>query len=220
MKEAELKDKTQKTRRCKRQVDCVVIPPPYYQDDYVTIYNANCLDIVGSLAPDVIITDPPYPDYYVDEYKYFDGILNFLTEFRCKQLIFWSARNEFPLSYSAIHIWDKRTGNNTTQYERIFERNGQKNYQMYRHYFINSTVAANYAHDVYTGHKSQKPQKLMKELIKKFSEPSDTILDPFMGSGSTLFAAKEMGRKAIGIELNKKWCEVAVDRLSQGILPL
>jgi len=195
------------------------MPPPYYQDDYVTIYNADCLDIVGSLAPDIIITDPPYPDVLVDEFKYFDGILNFLTKMECRQIIFWSAKEKFPIGYSAIHIWNKQV-KCRSQYERIFERNGSFNYRVFNHHPIDSIVAAQMLRDKYYDHPTQKPQKLMKELVKKFSEPGDTILDPFMGSGSTLFAAKEMGRKAIGIELNKKWCKVAADRLAQGILPL
>src|SRR5688572_12234870 len=69
-------------------------------------------------------------------------------------------------------------------------------------------------------HPTTKPEPLMRELVALFTSPNDTVLDPFMGSGTTLVAAKRLGRKAIGIELEEKYCEVAATRLSQGALNL
>lgn len=69
-------------------------------------------------------------------------------------------------------------------------------------------------------HPSTKPEPLMLELVSLFTDAGDTVLDPFCGSGSTLVACKRVGRKAIGIELQEQWCEVAANRLSQGALPL
>ena len=69
-------------------------------------------------------------------------------------------------------------------------------------------------------HPTQKPEPLIRQLLTEFSNPGDTILDPFMGSGTTLRAAKDLGRTAIGIEIEERYCEIAVRRLSQQVLPL
>jgi DNA modification methylase len=69
-------------------------------------------------------------------------------------------------------------------------------------------------------HPSTKPEPLMAELVSLFTDPGDLIIDPFMGSGTTLVAAKRLGRRAIGIEREEKYCEVAAKRLSQGALNL
>jgi len=185
---------------------------PYYQKSGITLYNADCREVARFVKCDFILSDVPYPDYYADEYGYFPPM--FLNDFSCRQLIFWSAKAEFPLDYTAIHIWDKKTGAGS-EYERIFERNGQANYKVFRHYFINSTVAASFGGDVFTGHKSQKPIKLMRDLITKFVPAGAIIFDPFSGSGSTLAAARDLGYEAIGCELSEKWCSVSVERLAQ-----
>lgn len=70
------------------------------------------------------------------------------------------------------------------------------------------------------GHPTPKPLPLMNEMITLFSNKGETVLDPFMGSGTTLRAAKDLGRKAIGIEIEEKYCEIAVKRLRQEVLPL
>ena len=70
-------------------------------------------------------------------------------------------------------------------------------------------------------HPTVKPTDLMKWLCKLTMTPTGgTVLDPFMGSGTTVYAAKEMGRKAIGIELDEAYCEIAARRCSQEVLAL
>lgn len=67
-------------------------------------------------------------------------------------------------------------------------------------------------------HPLPKPIALMKRLVAGLSSEGQTVLDPFMGSGTTLRAAKDLGRKAIGIEIEERYCEIAAKRMAQGVL--
>jgi site-specific DNA-methyltransferase (adenine-specific) len=69
-------------------------------------------------------------------------------------------------------------------------------------------------------HPTPKPEALFELFIRLHSERGDLVLDPFMGAGTTLRAAKNGGRRAVGIEIEERWCEVAARRLSQEVLPL
>ena len=190
---------------------------PYYQDDCITIYNADCRDVLRYVdVPDLVLSDPPYSDAYVEEFGYQEELIHWIGTIPCRQLVFWSATASFPLSWTAVHVWDKKVGCGS-QYERIFERNGGKECKVFSKYFVNSTVAASFTGDVFTGHKTQKPLALMRELLARVPD-AKTVLDPFAGSGSTLAACKIEGRKAIGIERDEKWCQKAADRLRQNML--
>jgi adenine-specific DNA-methyltransferase len=69
-------------------------------------------------------------------------------------------------------------------------------------------------------HVCEKPLALNEYVIRVSSKPSALILDPFIGSGTSLVAAKNLGRRAIGVELDERWCEIAALRLAQEVLPL
>ena len=181
------------------------------------VYCGDCLEIMKQIPDksiDLVLTDPPYPDHYTEEYKYFNGILNVFKNYSCKQLIFWTAKSSFPLNYTAIHIWDKKCGCGS-EYEMIFERNGGEQYKVFRYYLINSTVAAQYTNDTFTGHKSQKPIHLISDLIQKYSKEGDTVLDPFLGSGTTAVACEQLNRKWIGIEISPEYCAIARERIAR-----
>jgi site-specific DNA-methyltransferase (adenine-specific) len=185
---------------------------PYYQKSGITLYNADCREVAKFVKCDFILSDVPYPDYYADEYGYFPPM--FLNDFSCRQLIFWSAKVDFPLSHTAVHIWDKKSSAGSS-YERIFERNGNDAYLIFRYGSIHNSVRAQFESDVFYGHKSQKPVRLMRELITKFVPVGAVIFDPFSGSGSTLAAARDLGYEAVGCEVSEKWCGVTVERLAQ-----
>jgi hypothetical protein len=67
-------------------------------------------------------------------------------------------------------------------------------------------------------HPNEKPLDVILDLCQRLSNPQSVILDPFMGSGTTLRAAKDLGRQAIGIEIEEKYCEIAANRLRQEVL--
>jgi len=70
------------------------------------------------------------------------------------------------------------------------------------------------------GHPTPKPMKLMRELVSRCADDVYCVIDPFCGSGTTLRAAKDLGGKAIGIEIEERWCESAAKRLEQEVLAL
>jgi site-specific DNA-methyltransferase (adenine-specific) len=80
----------------------------------------------------------------------------------------------------------------------------------------------NYIDHVVTNgdHPTGKPLEMLFSFVERFTDPGDLILDPYCGSGTTLVAAKLLGRRAIGVELDEGYCQVTVDRLRQEILPL
>lgn len=68
------------------------------------------------------------------------------------------------------------------------------------------------------GHPTSKPVSMLETMVERFTNPGGVVLDPFAGSGSTLRAAKNLGRKAIGFEIEERYCEIAAQRLAQEVL--
>ena len=69
-----------------------------------------------------------------------------------------------------------------------------------------------------SGHPTQKPLDMVRDFVQRFTDRGDTVLDPFAGTGTTLRAAVDEGRRAIGVEQDEKWCEHIAHRLSQTVL--
>ena len=193
----------------------------YYEDEWTGIIHSDCrlvLPLIPDKSIDLVLTDPPFPDTST-EMDYCFTPIDCLNDIIRRQLIFWSPLAHFPLSYTAIHIWDKNQGC-VSEYERIFERYGHRLCHLYRYNSVNSPVSAKFAGDVFLKHPSQKPQKLISCLITDYTSPGNLILDPFLGSGTTCYCAKKLNRYSIGIEIEEKYCEIAAKRCSQGVMRL
>src|SRR5699024_679139 len=207
----------------------------YYEDDYVTLYHGDCLVISEWWAhADVLVTDPPYgsqPDSTVIGYGrkvQADGFRGQIiandttTATRDAALTKWGTRAavvfasprlpEPPGEWADRLVWNKtRPGMNGGAFrythEAIYARG------MVR--INNSTFSILTAYPDQSDHIHAKPASLMGALVEVC--PPGVIADPFAGSGSTLVAAKRLGRRAIGVELEEKYCEIAARRLSQDV---
>ena len=212
---------------------------PYYEHGGITIYHGDCRDILPSLEPvDLVLTDPPYgvnlgtdyasrgmsklaanrdfPKVQGDD-EPFDP--RFLLAY--PNIIMWGANyyaSKLPDRGQWL-IWDKRCG--------VVEID-QADCEMAWTTGTNGTVPRIFRHlwhgmlrdserDQRRQHPTQKPIALMTWCLSFFPE-AQAILDPFMGSGTTLRAAKDLGRKAIGIEIEERYCEIAANRLRQEVL--
>jgi len=215
------------------------IVTPYYSDDTVTIYHGDCRDILPALTFDIVVTDPPYGVEIVKP----DGQTGFssrqavsrryrkvandhipldprwLTRYGRRQVIFGVDHFVAWPGPGRLLIWDKRDGmgsNNFADVEVAWDSKPGPS-RLIRHKQLGMIADLG---DIPRVHPTQKPQSVMRWLVAACSEQTDTVCDPFMGSGTTLRAAKDLGRKAIGIELDESYCEIAVDRLAQGVLAL
>ena len=192
---------------------------PYYEADGITIYHGDCREFKDRVP--VLVSDPPYPN---NAGHFEDGIAaarEFLGAWEGREaMIFWSEMERPPcwLPLVAVHIWH-RNNVNGRPYEPVshFAHDGKK-----RRSCILSLPAVFGGVGPgcweYLGHPTQKNVDLMRHLIGMLSDETGTILDPFMGTGTTLRAAKDMGRRAIGIEVEEQYCEVAAKRMAQGVL--
>lgn len=209
------------------------LPKPYYQDDFCTIYHGDCRDILPHLEPvDLVLTDPPYGMNYqsswrikADRHSKIAGDLAFpmwiFDELKPSNALFiwcrWDNLKTIPTPKSFI-AWDKGShsmGDLNHEFGRQWE--GCAFYPGPKHKFEFRPVDLIRAAKVpplALSHPAEKPIAALTPLIKSHA---GSILDPFMGSGSQRRAAKDLGRKAIGIELEEKYCEVAAKRLRQEV---
>lgn len=199
-----------------------MLPEPYYQDEHCTIYHGDCREILPHLEPvDLVLTDPPYglgdkmkggtwgitraQQMQWDRVTCDDVVLR-LSEI-APSVVVWGG-NYYPLPPSRGWLAWCKPDSVATMGSIEFAWTTKD--APARH-LVHSIAATNKERN---GHPTQKPLPLMKWCIGQFPE-AKTILDPFMGSGTTLRAAKDLGLKAIGIELEERYCQIAVERLRQ-----
>ena len=198
-------------------------PRPYYEDSSVTIYHGDCRELPQPLACEdvAVVTDPPYPNnagHFTDAVVEAREILSALTV--VEGIVFWTELEPPPLCLPlvAVHVWH-RTNVNGRPYEPAYQfhsSGAKRRSEVMRHAAIFDGVGPGCAE--YVGHPTQKPVALMRRLIEKTG--AAIVYDPFAGSGSTLVAAKEAGRIAIGCEAIERYCEIAARRCSQEVLAL
>ena len=214
---------------------------PYYTDDHVTIYHGNSLEILPTLQYDAMVTDPPYGIAWkgngYNGARPHDGIANDdTTDARDAALrscgnrpaiVFGSVYCAPPANARHVAVWHKPPDSGVIgaqiglrrDIEAVYFLGKFDNRPVHRSSVFQSTLSAIGSHTQRYGHPHAKPVDLMRSLLELL--PDDfVIVDPFMGSGTTLRAAKDLGRKAIGIELEERYCEVAARRMAQEVLPI
>jgi DNA modification methylase len=209
----------------------------YYEADGITIYHGDCREILPTLKADVVVTDPPYGvalrsgmngrhgDCAIegdDDASLRDEVLVAWGD--APALVFGCWKVARPAGTRALLTWEKGEhvgmGDLSIPWKPNTEEvyvlghgfSGPRTGSVLRHLAIAGCVGTR----TWRHHPTEKPTGLMRALIAKC--PAGLVLDPFMGSGTTLVAAKLEGRKAIGIEIEERYCEIAAKRLAQGVL--
>lgn len=225
-------------------VQCVVPMPftPFYDEDGITIYLGDNRKILPFIEKcDLILTDPPYGISFAHGGNDNSGIGGgrYATKFAKKKIegdekpfdpwpllqfgvpaIIWGGNHfcdKLPGTASWL-VWDKRAASEHTNDFADCEIawcNIKSVARMFRHHWDGMMKASE--RGVPRVHPTQKPVALMRWCLSLVPE-AQTVLDPFMGSGTTLVAARLEGRKAIGIEISERYCEAAVKRLAQKTL--
>jgi site-specific DNA-methyltransferase (adenine-specific) len=221
---------------------------PYYEAGGITIYHGDCREILPNLSGvGLVVTDPPYVlgmqhvegkvgwGDMMNSATFYAGILSGcrrVIENQCGAVWMFTSWRAFPIvarasceipwKIESLLVWDKcwigpgGPMGLRPSYEFIalfacpgFQITNRGTPDIWRHPYSSART---------TGHAAEKPTALMSALIS--AGGAGIVLDPFLGSGTTLVAAKNLGRRAIGIEIEERYCEIAAKRLSQEVLPL
>jgi DNA modification methylase len=202
---------------------------PYYENDGISIFHGDCREVLpgvlgGRAACDLLLTDPPYgngfaadptqsrerrgyaPEHW-DDHTF--GDLAPVLPYGEIQIIWGGNYYDLPPSRGWL-AWCKPDAPPSMGGVEFAWTNQSRNAR----YLVQSISATNAER---VGHPTQKPLALMKWCIGQFPAVR-SVVDPFMGSGTTLVAARHFGCAAIGIEISERYCELAARRLSQQVL--
>ncbi len=221
---------------------------PYYDDGQCVIYHGDCREITEWVSADVLLTDPPYGIEYVSgmnrggkgatfksKFKGVEVVGDRSTALRDWALAVWHYRTALifgswkaarPQGVRHVLQWEKGNHVGMGDLSLPWRPNVEEIYvigQGFAGHRGSSVLRYNAPSPNFTPpelrfHPTQKPLPLMHALLSKC--PEGIVADPFMGSGTTLVAAKNVGRRAVGIEIEERYCEVAAKRLQQEVLPL
>lgn len=199
-----------------------------WPDDFVNkIICGDCLEVMREMPDkcvDFIITDPPYKNEDING-NYYNWLEIFFDEServtKDYLVMFNNASRLYDIlckigpSYRIL-IWTKGVVKYSWRWEPVFI------YSFNPDYSLNKTIWSDHLpyqplHRGQSLHPYEKPLKLMIQLLKYIPE-NKIILDPFLGSGTTAVACKEMKQQFIGIEINPEYCKMAEERLAQGVL--
>lgn len=215
---------------------------PYYQDEYVTLYHGDCLELADVwTSADVLVTDPPYGMAYhgfggrkgeprrsraahnIAGDHTVDARDKALTTWGLKPaLVFGKWNQPRPAATRARLIWDKRPCGFMGDLKMPWGGAEEEIYVLGNGFTGKRTANIINVPTLMSSdsrrpdHPTPKPVPLMEHLIKRC--PPGVIADPFAGSGSTLRAAKNLGRHAVGVELEERYCEITAQRLAQETL--
>jgi len=218
---------------------------PYYQDRAVTIYHGNCREILPGLSKVyAVITDPPFGIGFSEYLSYKDSpvaadymehvmaplwvaeslvIDGWCVVFQAsKRAAEWATLFPRPWQLVAypktfVQILKGRGPIKATDYALVWPVGEPRTERgKGRDWCLSETSDMSARPD----HPCPRPLSQMLHAVDVFSVPGDLVLDPFMGSGTTLVAAKTLGRRAIGIEIEERYCEIAAKRCAQEVLDL
>lgn len=215
----------------------------YYSDDTVTLYHGDCRDILPQLDPvDLVVTDPPYGINYVSNHTTGRGVRPITNDgarlsialqraviplLRAQHVLWFTRWDVWPDVWAELGpwfplrgmlVWDKGDPGmgDLAHWGPSYELIASAGYGKITGSRDQSVLRYNKPPPAVRVHPTEKPLALLRYLIGKLNP--ETVLDPFAGGGSTLVAAKALGRKAIGIEVDAQYC-AAIARRLDGIAP-